>query len=593
MAILIPENLRSNKAVPEAVRRVASALQTGLDDDAMVWYEPLFDVSSERPHLVVLEPRIGLVMLEVISHKVLGGLRGNLHLEVDGTEEVTSSPLERAERFASAFRDAADEHPNIAGLPVAAVAAFATVTREQADELGVGKVVDLNHCLFKRDLDLARDEGDGAGLIRVFNRARDCALEADLSSAQIDEVRGLIHPDVVIGAKPEQGALFAAANSGSDVVRVMDLRQENMAKTLGSGHRVIRGVAGSGKTLVLVHRARMLSRTLPTQRILVTCFTRSLASQLRGHLAECSNVEVRTLDSVFSDTIRKAGLRHPGYDGPDGEVARLALTALEKNPNTPRFRAVLVDEAQDFDTEALQFCVRLLEASNPDEQDLIVVADSAQKIYERNFTWKAAGINAVGRSQVLRVNYRNTAEILSFAYSFLSPGGLVGDEFEDDDDSAIIPPKSAERSGSEPRVIAANDRRDEVQRVVDAVAGYYGGRSPARSIAVLYGDSPDSFAAELAAALRQRGLPFFWVTDPNNKANRDHVGDADEPIVLSTMKSAKGLEFPAVVACGLGAHANELDSARRLIYVGFTRAINDLTVVVGADSPFREALLKA
>ncbi len=591
MAVLIPENLRSNKKVPEPIRHAAGALHMGLDDDVTIWYEPLFDLHNQRPHLVVLEPRVGLVMVEVVTFDVLGGLRGKLHLNVDGDEVEVESPLRRAEEFAVAFRDAVDARPAVAHVPVASVAVFPKLTREQADEMGVGKVVDLNHCLFKRDLDVAREDGGGAGLLRVFHRARDRSLDVELTAAQVDEVRGVVHPDVVINAKPIQGALFSASQTSDDVMLVMDRKQESMAKTMGSGHRVIRGVAGSGKTLVLVHRARTLASLLPSKKVLVTCYTKSLASQLRGQLADCSNVDVRNLDKVMSEVLSRAGVKHPGYSDPSA-VAREALRALDANPNSPKFRAVLVDEAQDFYTEALQFCVRLLESTDPDEQDLIIVADSAQNIFRRDFNWKSAGINAQGRTKYLRVNYRNTKEILSFAYAFLTEGAALGGDaqLDFDDEAAIIPPEAAERSGSEPRVVAAKDRADEVAQVVDAVKQYMGSRSRARSIAVLHGDGAQSLATGVAKALADSDLPFFWVTEPGHEANKDLAGSTDAPIVLSTIKSAKGLEFPAVVVFGLGA-ADELDPARKLAYVGFTRAVNDLTVVVGTDSPFRGALL--
>ena len=41
-----------------------------------------------------------------------------------------------------------------------------------------------------------------------------------------------------------------------DIVRVMDLQQEQLARSMGEGHRVIHGVAGSGKTMILGYRAR-------------------------------------------------------------------------------------------------------------------------------------------------------------------------------------------------------------------------------------------------------------------------------------------------------------------------------------------------
>jgi superfamily I DNA and RNA helicase len=35
----------------------------------------------------------------------------------------------------------------------------------------------------------------------------------------------------------------------------MDMEQEKLARNLGEGHRIIHGVAGSGKTLILAYRA--------------------------------------------------------------------------------------------------------------------------------------------------------------------------------------------------------------------------------------------------------------------------------------------------------------------------------------------------
>src|SRR5439155_718611 len=64
-----------------------------------------------------------------------------------------------------------------------------------------------------------------------------------------------------------------------DLLRVMDLRQEQIARGLGSGHRVIHGVAGSGKTMVLRYRAIWLAKA-KFGRILVLCYNRALATWL-------------------------------------------------------------------------------------------------------------------------------------------------------------------------------------------------------------------------------------------------------------------------------------------------------------------------
>ena len=45
-----------------------------------------------------------------------------------------------------------------------------------------------------------------------------------------------------------------------DIIRVMDIQQEQLARSMGEGHRVIHGVAGSGKTMILGYRAQYLAQ---------------------------------------------------------------------------------------------------------------------------------------------------------------------------------------------------------------------------------------------------------------------------------------------------------------------------------------------
>ncbi len=75
-----------------------------------------------------------------------------------------------------------------------------------------------------------------------------------------------------------------------------------------------------------------------------------------------------------------------------------------------RFHHVLIDEAQDFPTPALRFAVGLLVDGS---DSLLAVADPVQNIFGSKFTWKAAGIQAPGRTRWLDQSYRNTREILA------------------------------------------------------------------------------------------------------------------------------------------------------------------------------------
>ena len=72
-----------------------------------------------------------------------------------------------------------------------------------------------------------------------------------LTSEQIDRIRWHLYPEMRISTKqlsffddePEETLQTAIPK----VLKVMDLQQEQLARNIGEGHRVIHGVAGSGK----------------------------------------------------------------------------------------------------------------------------------------------------------------------------------------------------------------------------------------------------------------------------------------------------------------------------------------------------------
>ncbi len=208
----------------------------------------------------------------------------------------------------------------------------------------------------------------------------------------------------------------------------MDLAQEEIARNLGDGHRVIHGVAGSGKTLILAYRCQHLVRTLQ-KPILVLVFNRSLASWLRHQLDSQGigdRVAVRTFHSWCADQLRTFHVAQPPDGGYD-EMVRTVIRGVDRG-QIPRaqYGAVLIDEGHDFAPEWLQLAVQMLDAES---NSLLLLYDDAQSIYgttrSRSFSFRSVGIAAAGRTKVLRRNYRNTDEILAcargFAERLLSP----------------------------------------------------------------------------------------------------------------------------------------------------------------------------
>jgi hypothetical protein len=603
VGFLIPDNLKSRQDVSQPLRRVAGAFQVALDEDVLVWFEPLYDPAGEKPHFVVLLPDRGIVVLEVFEARakaILGFLRGRLRFERDGQEVEIHSPLKRAEIHASALaqRVGAEERLRGIDLPVVAGAVFPAMTEQEATEKGLASTIDPRRCLFKAEIDAGVDGQGETAMLRAFTRMLGAARSEPLSPVVVDVLRGLIQPSIVINAiRKERGAgqlvIFRPPDGGADAVRVMDRKQEAMAKSLGEGHRVIRGVAGSGKTLVLAYRVRLVAEAFPARRLLLTCFTKTLAGQLASLMADLPNVSVKNLDGVMADAIRTAGIRHPGYGQDDqGElVARTALSAV-RSGRGPRYHGVFLDEAQDFGTTALQFVVALLAPGN---EDLVIVADAAQNIFRRKFSWKQAGIQAQGRTRILKTNYRNTKEILEFAFRFLTGGTLQAEDVPGmDDESAVISPESAQRSGPSPELRLSPDPRATVRATVEKVKAWIRNDARPRSAAVLYASSNGPVAAAgLHEALRSEGLAVFWATDPGDKGAKMRLSAATEPVVLCTVHSAKGLEFPRVAMCEIGRDGDDAESARKVAYVGMTRATEELFVATEEGHPLAADLRSA
>lgn len=594
MAYLIPENLRSRRDVPTGVARFASALRDGLDDDVTVWYEPMFDVAGERPDLVILIPTIGIVVLEVLETRAfsLQGKEGDSLIVGSGAQaRPTQNPLSRARRFAERLTSAVAAESRLQPeerLPVAAGAVLPYVSLEASLSRDLGEALPRDCCLFRDDVE-AGAAGEGQFRARISRLVG--ASPRDPLSEQAEKVyRALVHPDTVIGT-PQLPFPSVGPGEAEDELRVLDRRQEALAKSLGVGHRVIRGAAGSGKTLVLTYRARLLAENFPHQGVLVTCYTNSLAGRLRQQLKPWKNVTVKTLDSLMAETLREAGSSVSYKNTGRVELAERALEALDAYPQSiGRFHHVLIDEAQDFPTAALQFAVGLLVDGS---DSLLAVADPVQNIFGSKFTWKAAGIEAVGRTRWLDQSYRNTREILEYAHRFVTGGGdyEITSDPDPEDEKAITVPQFSERSGPIPLLLTSPSPQAEVVNIAQYCRQLLARGLAPNEIAILYGatvvagfDWPHSIRDFF---VRER-IPLFWATNPEDRDARSRIGEDPSKIVLSTIHSAKGLEFRHVILCGFLDDKPPAESrvSRSLIYVGMTRATHELTMSASGKHPY-------
>jgi len=248
-------------------------------------------------------------------------------------------------------------------------------------------------------------------------------------------------------------------------------------------------------------------------------------------------------------------------------------------------------------------CAKLA-LKEPETGDLLIVGDGSQSLYrKRDFTWKDAGIHAVGARSVnkkfdLDRNYRNTAEILRAARPF-----SVRQETGKEGVQALpIDPDTAIRSGAEPWLIKLDDAASECHYAAALIETWLRGgidigglrqRVRPGDIAVLY---PRKRPDAAVAALHDRLNGFTRAVLP---AGDKPTGTLrDEAVKILPMHSARGLQFRIVLLLWADLlpsrfKASDADVDRGLLYVAMTRAEDMLVVLHSGSSAYVEELYRA
>lgn len=589
MAVMIPERLPSNATQGE---RRTFALLEKLPDDCICYYEPV--IGERYPDFVVIMPELGVLIIEV-----KGWYRSQLEradtrdvtIRQDGIVQVHKHPVRQAREYKFELMKACQLSRHARHLlhpdgkregnflfPFGHMALMSNITRDQVrqGDFDIAQGVFGDGKMVMRDemdalLDLPPDK-----LIDVMRTWFDPSwIFPRLTKSQVDAIRLIIHPEIVI-----EGTSLA----------VLDHRQEAKARSIGQGHRLIYGVAGSGKTVILLARARMLAKD-SSRAILLLCYNKELAGRFRDELAEHPNIFPMSFHGwVARNRVR---VRHDDFSSEAEDLRiRLLLERLQAGRGEAgRYDAVLIDEAQDFDPR--WFGCAKLALKDPDNGDLLIALDGGQNLYGRKtFTWKSVGVNAVGRVMSRSAydfdrNYRNTRQILTVAAPFAAVN--VTDDEDDALQSYRVDPSCSVREGPLPKWYSAKTRDAEIDAIVRRVkdwlnrgflsdSGEYERLLP-QDIAILYPRCPDTFKPHLEALLEKLAAitGVRLIASGASAAARKGTGQSESPLTVGTIYSAKGLQFRAVIliwadllygASNMDRHGKD----RALLYVGLTRA---------------------
>jgi len=234
-----------------------------------------------------------------------------------------------------------------------------------------------------------------------------------------------------------------------------------------------------------------------------------------------------------------------------------------------QYDVVVIDEAQDFSANE----IRAVTGQLRDDHTISIVLDAAQRIYPRSgFTWSEVGLHVRAENSFkLLVNYRNTKQIAAFAHGIL-------DGIDPGDDGALPDLNSATRNGDKP-VIVRGGFRGQASWSINYIRNRVD--LSKESVAFLHAAGGGWFD-ELRVMLQSAGLEYAEIS------RRAEWPEGDENIALSTMHSAKGLEFDYVFIIGVSNQNMPLDDAdvdedahqraRRLLAMAVGRARTRLVI---------------
>lgn len=368
--------------------------------------------------------------------------------------------------------------------------------------------------------------------------------------------------------------------------------QQNKARNFAlKGHSLVRGIAGSGKSLVLRNRVEKLINE-GYDDILVLCYNRFMNGWIKSKLEEKDlslNVECKTFHS-WAYRI--------GYDfhWDDDPKKREQIISLVENNAKHRYQAILIDEAQDFYDEWFK---AMLNAVNPETNSIFFVYDNTQSVYGQlhrrkgEWTWKSLGFSiAGGSSQIFELNYRNTPEILELAWRFIVPyleraNMKTGNRSKAVGDIGLIvkPVKNSSRSSSiKPMLVKSDMSASTIAQQIKLALNSH----PESSIGVLLHPNEDKkFKQEISKCLWSLGIENHA---PMNPQQRNHDVVNRPFVVIDSWNALKGVEFDAVIIAGVDQVKDLPDpdgdfQEKAGLYTAMTRARDHLIMLYQYETP--------
>ncbi|WP_169832948.1 3'-5' exonuclease [Geosporobacter ferrireducens] len=559
-------------------------LEKYLPEDYMVWVE--LNIKGNYPDFVVVGPDLGIMVLEVKDWD-LNYIKKINKKEIelsDGT--VKANPWDQSWRYCMSILNEVkrsdkfykDKLKDLIEFPCNHAIVFPNIYQAEFEQsITDTKVLESKYVLFGDEINNLLRTRSEKKLVEKLKKMmqRDFGGDFFITSDKMREIRRLLYPEVIISKKKD------------GTIRTMDAKQEELARGMNYGNVIIKGVAGSGKTVILTARAKYLANKHADWNILVLCYNVTLCKYLRTEVFNSeTNIKVMHFHGFFEENCITLNI-----DYNKNKIAEIISKLTNgQYSRLARYDAILVDEGQDFEKSWLEFLFKLLNGST--DNHFLLTSDGAQNLYGREYFLSDIGVQAE-EIDILQNNYRNTEQILMFAYGFLTDETEVpiDKSLDKANNNFITDPKRIYRKGPVPNIKKCTNFNEEINAAIDKIKDLNNQGIPYDEIAVVAAkkDDVNNLYNEIKKTLK--------VT---NVRNEDTEVLKENSVKISTLHSIKGLDYAAVIICGLnefpGVDEPITDWMKRMkkaIYVGLTRAKDEVYIYYSKENLFTIALERA
>ncbi len=413
---------------------------------------------------------------------------------------------------------------------------------------------------------------------------------------------------------PKGNMVHEATSVGYQISKRKELRpvlsheQERLCGLeLDGKPRLVRGVAGSGKTVVLAHWLMQTVKRLAGQqniRIWAVFANRSLQSLIGDSIESAwekesggksfpwDRVSLRHIREILDVLLPEVRLSSENFGFEYDDAAAAYLERKPADQILPRCDALFIDEAQDMGPSTLKMLtaiVKRADAADENSRSVNIFYDNAQNIYGRGTpAWSELGLDMRGRSTVMKESFRSTKPITEFALNVLYR--LQPPENNPDHKELVTRGliERTERNGSEWWSVRFNQidgPKPTFRQYVDldqefqAIGKYcrelieVEGVQPS-DICLLYNNDYVKYRLENDVAPALRDLKVDLTVQNNKPFERGH-----NIVIASTSASYKGYDSEVVIIPAVDYYrAKDKGLLANNLYVAMTRARSILTL---------------